>query len=135
MEKRENNLMKISDRESRLENFRNVERKRECSERDNMSREEHFQTHTSPHVINIGKKNKNISDSIENNRFFDNFWGLDIHAYLIKEEKRKKVEKWESETEELRKICVKIKLIEPYSEEIKFERKGKFNISTQKIIL
>lgn len=53
----------------------------------------------------------------------------------MKEEKRKKVEKWESETEELRKMCVKIKLIEPYSEEIKFERKGKFNISTQKIIL
>lgn len=70
MEIRENNLMKISDRESRVENFRNEERKRESSERDNMSREEYLQTHTSPHVMNTGKKSNNIGESIEKNRFF-----------------------------------------------------------------
>ena len=95
------------------------ERESEERERSTMERWEYSQTHTS------------ITD---NSILFDRFWGLDAYGNVLEDARLKRQAAWASRTEELRKLCVQIKLIKPYSEELVMARKGKMDLITGEII-
>ena len=95
------------------------EKEREEIERVSMEHCEHHQTHTSVQ---------------EGSLLFDRYWGLDAYRDMLEEARRRQLAAWSSKAEELRKMCVQIKLIQPYSEEVTMARKGKMNITTGKLI-
>ena len=94
-------------------------REREERERASMERCEYQQTHTSVQ---------------EESLLFDRYWGVDAYQDMLDEARRRQLDAWSSRAEELRKLCVQIKIIKPYSEELVMARKGKMDLSTGKII-